>query len=177
MKQQKQNINQFRNLQYSSLYFREFCNGTIRYKFIFRNAISGYKRHNHTTVTFLATNFISKFKSTCCLRCPYCLPPFKSSRAELLRPKKKPSGFFPIVYSCSRQYSPSAGREIAFYGGLVGVKYAPSTECVFACFGGGEGTCTPVPPYGQMPFYACSLRIGFPPKQVRKQTSRRGNAL
>lgn len=53
----------------------------------------------------------------------------------------------------------------------------PSTECVFACFGGGEGTCTPVPPYGQMPFYACSLRIGFPPKQVRKQTSRRGNAL
>lgn len=91
--------------------------------------------------------------------------------------KRSRAASFLLCTHCSRQYSPSAGREIAFYGGLVGVKYAPSTECVFACFGGGEGTCTPVPPYGQMPFYACSLRIGFPPKQVRKQTSRRGNAL
>jgi len=32
----------------------------------------------------------------------------------------------------------------------------------YRCFGGGEGTCTPVPPYGQMPFYACSLRFDFP---------------
>ena len=49
--------------------------------------------------------------------------------------------------------------------------------CVYVAFGGGEGTCTPVPPYGQMPFYVCSLRIDFPLKQVRKQTSLKGNAL